>query len=159
MKRLLKLIGKKVNNIFLQLRDMMILNFGNEIEYSLHISSFVRILRGNEIIFTSADVFFNPNYEQKSDSDDYLIDITIENARKLLIGANVVDLDFSELGDVKIKLSNGVVIDIITDCLFNDYEYFRFIEYSPFYSESQKFVAKHFIFSYKYGQFKFFQEE
>ena len=93
MQRMLKIIGKKLNSVFLQLKDVMILNFGDEIEYSLHIASFVRVVRDNEIIFTSSDIFFNSDYEQKSDDDESLIDITIEDVRKLLIGETVADLE------------------------------------------------------------------
>ena len=123
MQRMLKIIGKKLNSVFLQLKDVMILNFGDEIEYSLHIASFVRVVRDNEIIFTSSDIFFNSDYEQKSDDDESLIDITIEDVRKLLIGETVADLEYNEIGDIKINLTNGFKIEIWTDCLFKNYEY------------------------------------
>lgn len=158
MQRMLKIIGKKLNSVFLQLKDVMILNFGDEIEYSLHIASFVRVVRDNEIIFTSSDIFFNSDYEQKSDDDGSLIDITIEDVRKLLIGETVTDLEYNEIGDIKINLTNGFKIEIWTDCLFKNYEYFRFIEYLPFLSESNNYTSKHFIFSYD-GSHLYFAEQ
>lgn len=157
MKELNELVGKKVNSIFLQLRDMVILNFGDEIEYSLHISSFVRVSQKGKILFTSSDVFFNTDYTRQSDEDksSCLIDKNIEVVRNVIVGELIINLDFNELGDVKIYLSNDCKIEIITDCLFKDYDYFRFIKFFPHYSETDEFTSRHFIFTFDGDKFIF----
>lgn len=130
------LVGKKLNNIFKQW-DMFIINFGDELEYTLHTGCFLRIKKGREIIMTYLDEYVYPSlefipkrvYKKDKFHEKSLLKHSIGRTKLLLENAVVSRVSISEIADVDIVFDNGVIIEIRPDCLYENNEYYRFFEY------------------------------
>lgn len=151
MKILNKLVGREFNQLFQQFNgDMIIINFGENIEQSLHAQCFVRISKNNRILLTTSDVYFNLDYTQKcdEDKDGNLLDYNIDIVNKLLYKSIVTKVVYNKLGDVTIYFDCGVKIELIMDCLFKGFEYYRFIIYTPHYCDDlESHKSTHYIYT------------
>jgi hypothetical protein len=140
-----ELVDKNLNDIIFQPTqgiisntNMLAINFGNRVEYSLHVFCFVRILQANNLLFTSSDEFFKADYTQISvidnESGQYagksLLEKNIKNAKKLLKNAVITKVDINGIGDIFIEFDNEITIEITIDCMCENYEYYRFIKYA-----------------------------
>lgn len=149
-----KLKGKRFVEMFRQAQEWLIINFGEEVEYSIHAACFVRISRGGELLFTSSDEFFNSDRTQKCDGDTggNLLDDNITIVNRLLKGALVKEVRCSQLGDVQIVFDNHCKIEICVDCIYEGYEYYRLIEYFPHFVENNSLSSKHHALVYQNGR-------
>lgn len=142
------LIGLRLNDIFKQL-DMFIINFGDEIKYTLHTFSFLRIRKGAEIILTSSDEYLLPDHNQmpnkiyKKDEmhEKSLLKMTIEKTKEMLNKAIIKKVEVSDIADIIITFDNGVVIETFTDCLWQNNEFYRFFKYKDI--EQPHYVIKY----------------
>jgi hypothetical protein len=129
------LVGKRLNNIFKQL-DFFIINFGDEIEYSLHTYCFLRIRTTDTIILTSADEYYFPDYnfmsEEQYEQDEMhqksLLCNTIYRTKELLRDAIISKVEISNTADIIIQFDNGIVIETFTNFQQHNAEFFRFFE-------------------------------
>lgn len=138
MKALKKLLNEKFKEMFaLFCGDMIVINFDDKIKYSLHAQCFVRVTCARKILFTTSDVHFNPDRTQKceEEKDGNLLEYNMNIVNSLLQNAVVTKVKYNKVGDVAICFDNDVVIELIQDCLFVGFEYYRFISYSPYYDE------------------------
>lgn len=163
-----KLKKSKFNEIFKML-DLIILNFGNPIKYSLHIASDVRICKGDKIIFNVSDEFFTKEGIHKSDeigSDEQESNapnnLLVENLKKvntLLAGKTPKRIKISKWKDLVIQFPDKIEIQIMQDCLGIDYEYYRFIEYFPHYdNDPNKYSSVHYVVYNAHGRPKMKKE-
>lgn len=165
------LVGVKFNQIFKQL-GLFIINFGEQIKYSLHIASMVRIYRENKIILTTSDEFFTKDGLEKSseryqqldakciltDTKDLLAK-NLKIVNTLLKNAYVEKVETTKCMDLFIHFNNNVVIQIFPDCLAKNYEYYRFIEFMPALSDdSNKYTSEHYVLLNDNGELIFKRE-
>lgn len=137
------LVGKKFDSIFYQpvqniLSDdnMFVINFENK-KYSLHSFCFTRIIRKDSILLTSSDEYFDKNYNKldieiyeenlQNEFRDSLVSKSCEAVRNFLYNAKVESVLINDVADITIKMDNDALIEIRPDCLYNNYEYYRFI--------------------------------
>lgn len=163
--------GMKFNKIFKQL-DLFIINLGNPVKYSLHVSSMVRICYEEKIVLTASDCFFTKEGVQKS-SERYkqleekgmLVDPTdmlscnLKFVNSLLNNAYVKNVELTKWKDLYIYFNNNVVIQIFPDCLGKSYEYFRLINFIPALLHNDKYVSEHFVLLNNEGELVFKREE
>ncbi|MCI8596724.1 MAG: hypothetical protein HFE35_07960 [Clostridia bacterium] len=131
-----KLIGQKFCNIFYQPTamvlgdDIFVINFGNNIDYSLHVGTYLRFVLDNSILLTSCDIHFSPSYQSinlRNSNEKTLLDKNLSNIKKLLKGSYVSSVSVTLTADIIITFSNNIKLEITTDCLCDDYEYYRFM--------------------------------
>ena len=121
--------------------NMYSINFVNKKKlYSLHVFCFLRIVCDNKIILTSTDECFDKEYRI---IDNYyekqsLLNLTLSNTKRLAANATISTVESLECGDLIIRLSNNMVIEVIPDCLMKSFEYYRVFEYNH---PSNKFVV------------------
>ena len=152
-KQLENIVGLKLSRFFKQV-DMFVLVFGDDKEYAFHTFSFLRVVNKGNIIMTSTDEYLLPNHEEMPDklynSDEMheksLLHLSLNRTLDLLKDAVVKRVSVTKTADVSIYFSNGVVIQSLTDCLWENNEYYRFFEvnapsekphYVVYYSENQ----------------------
>lgn len=131
------LVGKRLSDIFKQL-DMFILNFGEDLEYSFHVFCYLRIKRKREVILTYLDEYMYPNYipisKRTYNKDEIhsksLLRVSIENTKNLLKNAVVSEVKISQTADVTITFDNEVIIEVFTDGLYQNNEFYRFFRYN-----------------------------
>lgn len=141
LQSLKKIIGLEIYNIFYQrfydlisMDDIFVINFSKEENlYSFHVPCFVRILKKNSILLTSSDIYFSSEHKRLTTEDiehnkENLLDIAIKDVNEQLKNSIVVDVFVNTIGDVDIKFSNDMVIQIQVDCRMHDYEFYRFIQ-------------------------------
>lgn len=159
------LIGKKFNTIFKQF-DMLIINFGEPITNSIQVGSMVRICEKDKIIMTISDEFFTKEGLSKSDKiyeqlekDELINDpnsLLAENLKKvnkLLENRIVRNIKINQWMDLFIYFDNNIIIQLFPDCLMRDYEYYRYIEFLPYWAEdSNDFYSVHHIIWNNHGQ-------
>lgn len=150
--------NQKFSGLFKQL-DLIIINFGDPIRYSLHIGCAVRICQGKRIIFNVSDEFFDQNGLPKSDrvyeqleSEGYindpcsLLSKNIELVNGFLKEQRAKKVKVSEWKDLLIDFDNGIEIQIMPDCLQKDFEYYRIIKFVPQYSDDpQNYISIHYV--------------
>ncbi len=136
-----KIIGKKLNDILYQPTDdvlgdnIFVLNFGVGTVFSLHVSCFFRVVFKEKILLTSSDQYFDDEfkrlsfeeYEKERTSKYTHINKNISFVKKLLLNALVQSVAISPTADLTINFDNGLQFDIIIDCLFQGYDYYRLI--------------------------------
>ena len=156
LRMLNKIKKSKFNEIF-KLLDLIVLDFGNPIKYSLHIASDVRICKGDKIIFNVSDEFFTkegihkldeggPSDQETSNDPDSLLVENLKKVNLLLAGKTPKKIKVSKWKDLVIQFPDKIEIQIMQDCLGIDYEYYRFIEYSPHYdSDPNKYSSIHYV--------------
>jgi len=140
------LIGKKLKDIFYQPvagvvsdDNMFVVNFECEkSKCSLNVFCFFRIHQADRILLNSSDEYFDENYS-KLGMDDYnkaeenkfkktLLSKNIYSVKNLLKIAKIQSVSVSGIADIKIVFDNDVIIELLLDCLYDGYEYYRFIE-------------------------------
>lgn len=112
------------NNLFKQM-DLIIINWGDPIQYSLHVASAIRICCGNQIILNPSDEFMTkeglPKEEavyERLEAEGFINDpnsLLAENiakVNKLLKGKTVKKVEVSKWQDLTLILSNDIVIQI-----------------------------------------------
>ncbi len=142
-----KLKSNIFNNFFKQM-DLIIINWGDPIQYSLHIASAVRVCCGDKIILNLSDEFLTKEglpkgkeaYERLDtagfiNDPDSLLAENIARVNQLLKGKRVKKVDVSKWQDLTITFSDDIEIQIMPDCLEKDFEYYRFIEFIPYYDD------------------------
>lgn len=137
-KAISKIKGKKLKSFFYQptrfiLGDnIFVFNLNNG--YSLHVACFLRISHNNEIILTSSDEFVDCKYKKLSYYDEKnfikntLLEKAILNVKKLLKKAEIINIEIYGCADLKISFSNDLIIDVLLDCQYDDYEYYRLFD-------------------------------
>lgn len=156
-----RLVGKRLINIFYQptaniiaVDNMFVINFGsNRVEYSLHSFNYVRFRDNKDILLTSADEYFSPEYTHLSDEEinsqegfeKSLIPVRIKNVKQLLKNAKVEKVEVKPWGDIDIRFDNGIVLEVSIDCSYEGYEYYRFIDVKN---------KKHYVVNFKKGGLK-----
>jgi hypothetical protein len=139
------LVGATVKDIIYQpvaglLSDgnMFVINLKNNTSYSLHTFCSLRIIHNGEIVLTSSDEYFDKNFN-KLDAKDYeaacgnkfintLLSKNISYVKRLLKSSKIQTISISETADIKIVFDNNVTFEIVPDCLYEGYEYYRFID-------------------------------
>ena len=142
-KRMSEIIGLNLISVFYQPTEeilgdnILILNFGENDKKtmaSLHIACFAKAVQGNQILFTMADEYFNANYQRISDLEqegiaDNLIAHTLQVLKEKTDKVKIISACVSLSGDICIQFQNDVVIYVCPDCMFQGYEYYRFLDF------------------------------
>lgn len=140
------LVEKKLKDIFYQPvneilseENMLVFNFGNTIEFSLHVFCFCRIIMDGKILLTSSDEYFDENYNKlslnkynKALQNKFKNTLMTKNCllvKNILKKAIVKELLVNSVADIRIIFDNNVILEIIPDCLYSGYEYYRFFKY------------------------------
>jgi len=110
--------------------NIMVFNFVNEaVQYTLNVGCFVRVRQQNNILLTSADEFFQKNLDPlKEEDNDNLLQENIKNVNQELLNSIVCSIQITPVADVQIQMDCGVILDIIPDCIGQNYEHYRFFE-------------------------------
>lgn len=131
-----RIIGSKFNRIFRCL-DMLCFNLGNDVkndegdiipEYSFHVQTSWRFVKGNEILLASRDIFLPHDesldngyydYEEQSTQKEItatssIFDVAVHDFEKHFENATVERFDISLLGDLRIDFTNGVYFETFT---------------------------------------------
>lgn len=116
--------------------NMFVINFGeNNLEYSIHAFSFVRVFYKDTILLTSSDEFFNLDYDELSeivnDDDKFRQTLIFTRAEKLKIDLRneyIKELLVKEHGDIIITFTNDYCLEILPDCSQKNYEYYRILK-------------------------------
>lgn len=137
-----RIIGAKFHSIH-RVLDMLCLNFGNDVqekdgntipEYSLHIQSQWRFVKGEAIIVASRDVYIPNNPQGVDDEWEYdlvgcpddqssIFDVVTKDFAKEFGNATVKNVDFNVFGDLKIEFSNGIIFETFTPSARKDEEW------------------------------------
>lgn len=134
-----RLIGTKFDEMFfvpvagiLSSLDVIVFNFNSEKLLSLHVFSFVRIVKNNKILFSSSDMYFK-RYEKikgeelQQNDDETLLQETIEKLERLFVGRTVKKVSINSMGDLRIVFDNSLKIEIIADSLYSGFECYRLL--------------------------------
>ncbi len=159
-----KIEDEEFINLFKQL-DLLIINFGKPIKYSLHIASGVRICWGEKIVLNVSDEFFtkdgfpksNEVYEQLEkegiiNDPNSLLEENIKKVNRLLKGKRVKKVKISKWKDLLIDFDDDIEIQIMPDCLERGFEYYRFIEFIPSLKDESNYESIHYIVSNDAGR-------
>lgn len=153
-----ELIGNHLSKIFKQM-DLLIINFNNPITLSLHVACMVRIYDKHNILLTSSDEFFTtegfekevPQYEYLQDQGyindpNCLLSKNLDKVNKLLYNKKVKNIVISKWMDLKIIFENGIVIQILPDCLMCNFEYYRIIDFEPYLDDDfNNYKSNHYV--------------
>lgn len=102
-----------------------VLLYSNGENYSLEVTSMLRVIENNKIILTSADEFFDLNYEQSSLSySNLLVNKNIKLVNEKLKNETIQAIKVNKIGDLTICFSNNILLEIRIDCSFNNYLYY-----------------------------------
>lgn len=146
---LTQLIGKKFNAVS-RACDMMCLFLGedysitshgkrlNVAEFSFHFQTQWRFRNGREILLASRDIYepYDENASEnwqfdpigRSDSESSIFDVRVKAFKELMVDSYVVDCRLSEVKDLIICFSNGVIFEQFTPASRRDEEW-RLIDY------------------------------
>ena len=131
-----RIIGAKFNSIF-RCVDMLCFNLGNDVkdsegdlipEYSFHVQTSWRFVKGNEILLASRDIYLPHDeslnngyydYEEQSTQQEItatssIFDVAMHDFDKHFEGATVKNFHVSPLGDLRIEFTNGVYFETFT---------------------------------------------
>lgn len=152
-----KIKNCKFNNLFKQL-DLLIINLGDPIIFSIHIACAVRICQGERIILNISDEFFTEDglakneeiYEWLEKNDiindpKSLLALNIRKVNDLLKGKLIKKVEVSKWFDIILYFDDNIEIQIMPDCLERDFEYYRLIEYIPFYETMGRYRSTHYV--------------
>lgn len=144
------------NCLFKQL-DLLIINLGDPIKFSIHIACAVRICQGGKIVLNVSDEFFTEDGSVKDDEvykqlekdgmindPNSLLAANIKKVNYLLKGKTINDIKVSKWFDLILYFDDEIEIQIMPDCLERDFEYYRLIEFFPFY-DSEQYQSTHFV--------------
>lgn len=157
-KRMSEIIGLNLISIFYQPTEeilgdnILILNFGEndkKIIASLHIACFAKAVQGDHILFTVADEYFSSNYQRISNLEQYgitdnLIDHTLQVLKEKTYKVKIISACVSLSGDICIQFQNDVVIYVCPDCMFQGYEYYRFLDFKQKRNIAINYIVKFF---------------
>jgi len=110
------------NNMF-----ELIFEKGNK-NFSLNVFCLLRIMMNNSILLTSSDEFVDTNYHLIGSEASEQVSIVyknIVNVQQKSCNVKVTQATLKECGDVLIRLSNNIIIEIIIDCAADGLEYYR----------------------------------
>ncbi len=130
------LIGAKIKKIIFQPTnfvfgsDMLIFNFASKNQqFSLHVTCFARIIKGNELILTSSDEYFATDYKcLEEECNENFLTKNIQVAMTKLSNSIISKISLTETADIVLQMDNGIKIEITPDCIGQDYEYYRFFQ-------------------------------
>lgn len=159
-----KLSMMSFNCLFKQM-DLIVINWGFPIQYSLHVASAVRVCNGDKIILNLSDEYFTKEGLPKSEGTyeylektgyindpNSLLASNIAKVNCLLKGKKVQTVEVSRWKDLTIWFSDDIVVQIMQDCLEKDFEYYRFIEFLPHYEKDlEKCRSVHYVVKNKGG--------
>ena len=134
------LLGLNLTNVLFQPTEgllspdnMFVLNFENEKSFfSLHVFCFLRVMMNNRILLVSSDEVVSMDYhilDSNASTKNSIIYHNIKNVQQMSYGAIVSQAVLYDCGDVEIRLSNDMVIEIKIDCSIDGYEYYRLFDY------------------------------
>ncbi len=131
-----KLIGTHFKNIIFQPtkgvleNNIMVINFLNEAtQYTLSVGCFVRVRKQNNIMLTSSDEFFQKNLAPLNvEKSDTLLQENLKNVNQELLNSTVGSINITPVADLHIQMDCGVILDILPDCLGQNYEHYRFFD-------------------------------
>ena len=134
------LIGLKLTNVLFQPTagilspdNMFVLNFEKENAFfSLHVFCFLRVLMNNRLLLVSSDEFVGTDYhilDSSASTKDSIVYYNVDNVQQKSCGAIVLQTELHDCGDLEIRLSNDMVIEIKIDCSIDGYEYYRLFDY------------------------------
>ena len=144
-----RLVGFKLTNILFQPTkglispdNMFVLNFENSNTLlSLHVFCFLRIMMNNRLLLVSSDEYVDTNYnliDLEVPTKESMVYKNATNVQRKTSHAVVTQATLMKSGDVLIKLSNDIIIEIFIDCNVDGYEYYRLSDY---YSGSNLLVV------------------
>ncbi len=116
-----RLKGEKFDSIHRAI-DMLCLSLGERCRgYGLHIQSPWRFKEGNKILLASHDIYepyccdvpedWEYDITGRDDASSSVFDVEAKVLSEKMQGAYVTDAHISELGDISISFSNGVVFE------------------------------------------------
>lgn len=94
--------------------EMMMFDFGI---YKLHTQCLTRIIKGNDILVTTLD-YQSWDGEKDTNNDEWYF---VDKFRDEIVGGVVVSVELSAINDLRLELSNGIVIELF---LSNGYHHF-----------------------------------
>ncbi len=119
--------------------EMMVFNFG---ECIIHSMCLTRIIKNNDILFTTLDYQNWDGEESKNNDEWYFKEIYCNE----IVGGRVLSVEISPLNDLKIVMDNGISIEMYVSNGYNHYddesEQWRLIKRNPDYKPSPD--KKHF---------------
>ena len=137
-------LGKKLDDIFLvpvagllSEVDMFVINFGENLEVRFHVFAAIRVIEKNKILLTSSDYYFDKDRNllsldeqeitRKNGFQNTLLEQNINNLKVVLKDSVVIRANSNSIGDIFLEFSNGVVIEIRINAIYNDFECYRII--------------------------------
>ena len=100
-------------------------------KYTIYVYCFLRIIKENQILLTSSDEFLNKEYRLINEfckEDDSLIFYNLKNVNNILYKNKVLSIEFSNTNDLTIVLSENIKIEIIIDCLLDEFICYKICE-------------------------------
>jgi hypothetical protein len=133
-----EMTGTMFNGIYFVL-DMLVINFGENTTYALHLFTFSRIRSNSENFLIFKGDFHSPYFRELHDPYYYkeIFDLKVEldkniiHVNELLKNSLVTDVKLLANGDFSIYFDNGLVLDVIVDRKLESFEYYRFFKYDP----------------------------
>ena len=95
---------------------------------SLQVFCLLRIIMNNSIILVSSDEFVDTDYrliDSVESGKESIVYQNIARVQQKSRNAKVTQATLRECGDVLIRLSNNIIIEIIIDCSADGFEYYR----------------------------------
>ena len=108
------IIGLKLEEINLAC-EMIMLNFGN---YKIHIQSFTRVIKNNDILLTTLDYQSWDKKEDKNNDEWYFL----EKYKKEILNGIVIDVSLTKTNDLTIVFDNGITIETYISNGYSHYE-------------------------------------
>lgn len=153
-----RIIGSKFNGIF-RCVDMLIFDLGNNIkdldgdivpEFSFHIQTQWRFIREDSILLASRDIYIPYNTDiddsdweydvvNRDDGESSIFDVIQKRFYENFLNTVVSFAEISQLGDLKITFSNGIIFETFTPSMRQD-EFYRVICYNE-NAESEHFIV------------------
>lgn len=108
--------------------EMMVFDFG---ECIIHSQCLTRIIKNNDILFTTLDYQQWDGKESKNNDEWFFKEIYCNE----IVGGRVLSVEISPLNDVKIIMDNGISIEMYVSNGYNHYDYeaeqYRLMKKSP----------------------------
>lgn len=143
-----RIIGARFNKIY-RCVDMLCFGLGEDVhtedgatfaEFSLHVQTHWRFIKGDAILLGSRDIYLPENeelddgyydYEEQSTQKEItatsgIFDVAMHDFHKHFDGATVKDYSISPFGDLRIDFTNGVYFETFTSSSRKDEEW-RFL--------------------------------
>lgn len=109
------LVDMKVIKIY-RFLDMLCIQFSNGIDkYALHIQSSWKIVDTNRKIIIVAHLDEFTEISQSNEKKETIFDKKMNEQRPIIENLKVITCSMNNVGDLKIKFSNGYVLEIFID--------------------------------------------